>query len=430
MKLPKFIGENLLLKMTSLNAVVVGIRLIISLFIQRLLAEMVGEAGIAKIGQLRNVMAMLMSISTLGVFNGIVKYVSEFREDKKELQKLFSTTFVFVLFGTILAAVLLFFGASLFSNWIFGNNNFVFLFKILSVVVPCISVHRVFNGVVNGLSAYKKFVKIELFGYLLASSLLVYCLYNYDLNGVLIAIAVTPVIQLGILVYIFGSVLKEYLHFKEISFKIPYAKQLLAFTLMSIVSTILLNYIEIDIRNMIKNKITENDSGYWTAMTNISKNYMVFSGSLFTLYVIPRFSNITSGKIFKKEVFHIYKTLLPIFGLGMIVIYIFRDYVIDLVYPNFLGMEPLFKWQLLGDFVRLGSLVIAHQFLAKKMVRSFIFTEFLSIALFYVLSKYFIVDYGAEGVVMAHFIRYIIYFIVVLFLLWRYFKKQKIIIEN
>ena len=430
MKLPKFIGENLLLKMTSLNAVVVGVRLIISLFIQRLLAELVGEAGIAKIGQLRNVMAMLMSVSTLGVFNGIVKYVSEFREDKKELQKLFSTTFVFVLFGTFLAAVLLFFGASLFSNWIFGNNNFVFLFKILSVVVPCISVHRVFNGVVNGLSAYKKFVKIELFGYLLASSLLVYCLYNYDLNGVLIAIAVTPVIQLGILVYIFGSVLKEYLHFKEISFKIPYAKQLLAFTLMSIVSTILLNYIEIDIRNMIKNKITENDSGYWTAMTNISKNYMVFSGSLFTLYVIPRFSNITSGKIFKKEVFHIYKTLLPIFGLGMIVIYIFRDYVIDLVYPNFLGMEPLFKWQLLGDFGRLGSLVIAHQFLAKKMVRSFIFTEFLSIALFYVLSKYFIVDYGAEGVVMAHFIRYIIYFIVVLFLLWRYFKKQKISIEN
>ncbi|MCH7784700.1 MAG: O-antigen translocase [Bacteroidetes bacterium] len=430
MKLPKFIGENLLLKMTSLNAVVVGVRLIISLFIQRLLAELVGEAGIAKIGQLRNVMAMLMSVSTLGVFNGIVKYVSEFREDKKELQKLFSTTFVFVLFGTFLAAVLLFFGASLFSNWIFGNNNFVFLFKILSVVVPCISVHRVFNGVVNGLSAYKKFVKIELFGYLLASSLLVYCLYNYDLNGVLIAIAVTPVIQLGILVYIFGSVLKEYLHFKEISFKIPYAKQLLAFTLMSIVSTILLNYIEIDIRNMIKNKITENDSGYWTAMTNISKNYMVFSGSLFTLYVIPRFSNITSGKIFKKEVFHIYKTLLPIFGLGMIVIYIFRDYVIDLVYPNFLGMEPLFKWQLLGDFVRLGSLVIAHQFLAKKMVRSFIFTEFLSIALFYVLSKYFIVDYGAEGVVMAHFIRYIIYFIVVLFLLWRYFKKQKISIGN
>ena len=114
----------------------------------------------------------------------------------------------------------------------------------------------------------------------------------------------------------------------------------------------------------------------------------------------------------------------------MIVIYIFRDYVIDLVYPNFLGMEPLFKWQLLGDFVRLGSLVIAHQFLAKKMVRSFIFTEFLSIALFYVLSKYFIVDYGAEGVVMAHFIRYIIYFIVVLFLLWRYFKKQKISIGN
>ena len=425
MKIPAFIKNNLLLKMTSLNSAVVVVRLLISLVIQRLLAQLVGPSGIAKIGNLRSVMAMLMSFSTLGIFNGIVKYVSEHKEDHKELQKVFSTAFVFVFVACLFTSLSLFFGASYFSEITFGSLDFVFLFKILAIVVPAIALQRVFNGIVNGLSAYKKFAKIELFGYFLSTGLLVYCLYTFNLNGVLFAIAVTPVIQLGMLLYVFGKVLREYLHFKELSFKIPYAKQLMAFTLMSFVSTFLLNYIEIDIRNMITNKITENDAGYWTAMTFISKNYMVFSNALFSLYVIPRFASIVTGSAFKKEVFHIYKTLLPLFGVGMILIYVFKDFVIQLVYPEFFGMEPLFKWQLLGDFVRLASLVLAHQFLAKKMVRNYIFTELISLGLFYGLSKYLIVDYGIEGIVMAHFIRYVVYFGLVAFLIWRYFNNRR-----
>ena len=73
MKLPKIIKENLLLKMTSLNAGVIGIRLLVSFFIQRLLAELVGEAGISKIGQLRNVSQLLSSVTSVGIFSGIVK---------------------------------------------------------------------------------------------------------------------------------------------------------------------------------------------------------------------------------------------------------------------------------------------------------------------------------------------------------------------
>jgi len=69
MKLPNFIASNLILKITSLNGAVIAIRLVISVLIQRLLAIMVGEVGVAKVGQIRNVMAMLTSITTLGVFN-------------------------------------------------------------------------------------------------------------------------------------------------------------------------------------------------------------------------------------------------------------------------------------------------------------------------------------------------------------------------
>ena len=87
---------------------------------------------------------------------------------------------------------------------------------------------------------------------------------------------------------------------------------------MSFVSTGLLSFVEIDIRTMIRNRITEADSGIWTAMTFISKNYMVFSASIFSLYVIPKFASIHTKNGFLSELKTIYKTLLPLFGIGMI----------------------------------------------------------------------------------------------------------------
>ncbi len=260
---------------------------------------------------------------------------------------------------------------------------------------------------------------------MLSAGLLVYCLINYNIEGALLAIAITPIIQLIVLLFIFFSVLKEYVQFSKLTFTKPMANGLLAFALMSFVSTVLLNLVEINIRTMISNKITEADAGIWTAMTNISKNYMVFSISIFSLYVLPKFASIYTESGFKKELFSIYKTLLPIFALGMILVYFLREYVILIIYPDFTGMSPLFKWQLMGDFIRLASLVLMHQFLAKKLVRNFIFTEILSLLLFYVFANYLSTNYGVEGVVMAHFFRYIIYFFVVSFLVHRYFKKQK-----
>ena len=60
LKLRENIKNNILFKITSLNALVISIRLIVSLIIQRVLALTVGESGIAKIGQLRNLIEIFM----------------------------------------------------------------------------------------------------------------------------------------------------------------------------------------------------------------------------------------------------------------------------------------------------------------------------------------------------------------------------------
>ena len=418
MKLPKFISNNLILKITSLNSLVVGARLLISLVVQKLLAEYTGQSGIAKVGQLRNISSMLMSLTSLGTFNGVVKYVSEYKSDQKNLLKLFSTLYVVSFTASVLLFFILFFGASYLSNTLFFTNDYVVVFKVTAVAVPFISMHRIFTGVINGLSDYKKHAKIEFISHFFAHVLLLVSLYFYSLKGVLVAIALTPMIQFTVLIIIFGKLLKEYIDFKSISFKIPLLKQLLGFTVMSFVATVLLNYIEIDLRTLITDKISEAEAGSWTAMNSISKIYMQFITIIFPIYILPKYATIKTSFKFRKEVFQIYKTLIPLVLGGMLLVYFSRNILIQIIYTKeFLGMQSLFKWQLLGDFVKFVAIVLSYQFLANKQIKYFVVTELLSLFLYYIFGRCFVNDFGSEGIVMAHFLRYVIYLVIVFYIL-------------
>ncbi|MEZ4875071.1 MAG: O-antigen translocase [Flavobacteriaceae bacterium] len=411
--------------MTSLNAVTIVIRLVVTFFVNREITDVISKGGYAKIGNLRNLIAQLTSFTSLGVFNGVVKYVAEHKENKEQLQRLFSTTFVFTTIGSVISFVVLFFGAGYFSEYYFSTPDYEYIIKLTAVVIPFISIQRVFSGVINGLSDYKGFAKIELVAYLISAGLTILFLFYNQLDGVLISVAITPVVQVLVMMFLVVKILREYVQFSQLRWKAPLAKSLFAFTVMSFFSTLLLNQVEIEIRNMIENKISEDEAGIWTGLIFISKNYMVFSNALLTLYVLPKFAGIYTKQEFMKELGSIYKTLLPLFGVGMFLVYLFRDFAIDLIFKDdYSAMSPLFKWQLLGDFIRLAAILLASQFLAKKMVYNFIFTEVLSLALFYGFSYYFVDRYVLEGVTMAHFLRYIIYFAVVFVLILRSFKKQ------
>ena len=321
MKLPSFLKNNLILKITSLNSLVVGTRLLISLIVQNLLAQYTGQSGIAKVGQIRNFTNILTSVSSLGVFNGVVKYVSEYKDNEKGLIKLFSTVYVISTITTIILSVVIFTYAKNLSSWLFLSEDYYLVFHILSMIVPFIAMNRIFNGIISGLSAYKVHAKIEVVWYSMASFLLIFSLYNYNIEGVLIAIAITPIIQFFVLVFIFGKTLNEYMKFSKLSFRFPMLKVLLGFTLISFTATVGSNFVEINFRNLISDKISENEAGIWTAMSSISKIYMQFLITIFSIYILPKYAKIHFSYAFKKEIKNIYKTLLPLVIIGMLIVY-------------------------------------------------------------------------------------------------------------
>ncbi|HLT34564.1 MAG TPA: hypothetical protein VKZ98_12280, partial [Aquaticitalea sp.] len=135
------------------------------------------------------------------------------------------------------------------------------------------------------------------------------------------------------------------------------------------------------------------------------------------LYFLPRFSEIESKTEFRKEVFNFYKTVVPYFAAGLIVIYVLRSYIVPLIFSNeFQPTEDLFLWQLLGDFVKVISVVIAYQFIAKRMFWHFVIIEVFLVCMLYLTSVYLIDIYGVEGAVIGHFVSYVLFYGVVLLL--------------
>ena len=418
MKLLSFFKNNLVLKITSLNSLVVGIRLLVSLLVQNLLAQYTGQAGIAKVGQIRNLSNILSSLSSFGVFNGVVKYVSEYKDNEKGLIKLFSTVFVISSLATIILSFLIFIYAKALSLWLFFNVDYYLIFRILSVVVPFIAMNRIFNGIISGISAYKVHAKIELIWYTLASFLLLFSLYFYNIEGVLVAIAITPTIQFLVLTFIFGKTLNDYIKFSQLSFRPPMLKVLLGFSLISFVATVCSNFVEINFRNLISEKISENEAGLWTAMSSISKIYMQFLITIFSIYILPKYTKIHFSDVLKKEIKTIYKTLLPLVIIGMLMVYFCREILIITIYNyDFLGMAILFKWQLLADLVRFSANILSFKFLAKNQVKYFVSTQLIGLITYYVFGQLLIKNLFVEGLVIALLISNLLYFVIVLFIM-------------
>ena len=306
--------------------------------------------------------------------------------------------------ATLVLSLLLFFCATKLSVWLFFSEDYYLVFQLLAVAAPFIAMNRIFYGVISGLKAYKINAKIEMIWYTLASIFLLISLYFYNINGVLLAIAVTPIIQFCITIFLFGKTLQEYIRFRQITFQTPMLRVLLGFTLISFVATVCSNLVDINFRTSISERLSENEAGIWTAMSSISKIYMQFLIAIFSLYILPKYAEIKSSFEFRSELKSIYISLVPLVVVGMLFVYNLREFIVLTIYNKaFLSMTLLFKWQLLADFLRFVANILSFKFLAKKQITQFVSTQLLGLLLYYIFGHQLIENYQTEGVVMGLF---------------------------
>lgn len=416
--LRQWVKGNVLLKIASINSVAIGVRIVAGLITSKVVAFYLGAPGMALMGDLRNFLTSVQSIGTLGISNGILKYTAEFKKDKRLLSNLLSTSFYLILGTTLLVSGALFLAAPYWNSLLFKSAyDFTFVFKLMALALPFYAINTFLLAVINGYARYKFIIFVNIATNLLGLLITVLLIINYKIDGAFIAAVITPALALVITAL---ALIKKRYGLKLIrtkNFKVRYIKKLASYTGMTLVSAMLTPWVFIAIRQYIIDVDGIANAGLWDAMLRLSDYYLMFVTTILSLYVLPKLSAATTKEGFRTEVFNYYKTILPLFGLGLIVLYFVKSYLVQLVFTeDFLIMLPIFKWQLAGDFLRVASLVVAYQFIAKNMFWLFVTTNLFSFALIYGSSIYFVDIYGFVGAGMAHLFSYAVYLIVVLFI--------------
>ncbi|WP_435137735.1 O-antigen translocase [Formosa sp. A9] len=411
-KLINYINNNVLFKVASLNSASVITRIVAGFLTSKAIAIFIGAEGLALIGNLRNLVSSTQSFAILGMYNGVVKYIAEFKNNTLELTKTLSTSFYVGFIATILVSFFCYFNAEYINDLIFPTyNDYAYVIRVMAIALPFYSMNMFAFSIMNGYSKYKMLLIINIIGQILGASITLILIYQNRIDGALISIVIAE--SIIFLITLVGVVNQRSLIplIKASYVDFGYVKKLSSYSIMALFSAIVLPLVAISIRTYIIDNIGYKDAGFWEAMIRISKYYLMFVSSLLSLYILPRFSEIDNVKEFRAEVFGFYKTIIPVFALGLLSIFLLRRFIVAIVFTSeFKPVEDLFLWQLLGDFVKVLSIVISYQFLAKKMFWHYIITEAFSVLILYVTSIYFIDLYGVKGATIAHFVTYVMYY--------------------
>lgn len=413
-----YINNEVIIKAARLNLTNISIRILAGILISKFIAIYIGPQGMALIGNLRNFLSTLQTMAISGLYKGVVKFVSQFKEDATELSKTLSTVFYFGFFSSVFLAMLCYYNAELINDFIFSDTfNYVYIIETLAIVLPFYALNMFAFAIMNGFSKHKNLLLINILGQIVGLLVTLLLIYQENIDGALMAIVITP--ALNLLITLVGIVFRRSLmsSIKITQVSLTLLSKLGPYMIMALVGAIAMPIVMIIIRNYLIDEIGIKSAGYWTAMTRVSDYYLMFFNSLMALYILPRFSEIDTKKEFRKEVFSFYKTIMPAFLLLLLIIYLGRSLLVNILFTEeFRPVEDLFGYQILGDIARVLSMVIAYQFLAKKMFAHFIVLEIFLFVIMYVSSIYLIDAFGLKGAVMGHCLSYFMYFGIILLL--------------
>jgi len=378
----------------------------------KLFAIFLGPSGIAVLGNMKSVMQILMSSGSFGMQRGIIRFTSEFREQRHAFQKLLGTAHIIYGLIALVIAVVLFFLSDYFAAAILQDDKYVWLFQILAIIVPFQGFHVLYFSILQGLDNYKKVVWVEL--------IMIFCnlifvgvsTFKFGLTGALFAVACIPVFYFFVSAFFLKSDIPNF----KIAWSSSTAKNLFLYALMTLFSGIAFPLLFILIRNHISSVLGMDEVGYWEAINQFSFFYFILLNSVMLMYVLPKITAQTDNMFYRSQVVEYLKKIMPLFAVFLIVLFLLRKYaILVLLSPEFTSIETLFGWQLLGDFFRALTLIFSIYFHARRMAIPYITIDALLIVLLFTLTTVFVDSYGLIGAVKAHFISYFIYFIVTVF---------------
>jgi len=404
-------------KVFSLTAVSTLVRMLTGLISVKVVAVLIGPSGIALLGQLNNFASIVMILASGGINTGITKYIAEFRNDDSEVKKLLSSALKITIYCSLVCGLLMVLLSGYLSDKIMLSAGYRYVFVIFGLTIILYALNNLIASILNGYKEFKLFVLVSIVGSIGGLIFTLLFVYFLGLKGALISAVTFQSVMFFISLFMIRNlpwVQKDYFKYKlDTISRNKYFK----YSLMTLVTAATAPVAQLVLRGHVIANISTIEAGWWEAMNRISNMYLLVITTSFSVYYLPRLSELKKNNEIKAEIFKAYKIIVPTLIVSFTILYFARFITIRILFSaEFLKMEKLFVWQLLGDFFKICSWLLAYLMIAKTMTKTFIFTEIFA-TVFYLLVAYLLMNYtGVIGITQAYAINYFIYFILMVVL--------------
>lgn len=404
-----------LIKTTFFSAVITFIRIVSGFVASKAVAIFTGPPGVALIGAFTNFITIILTFANGAINTGLVKYTAEFNEDENELKALFSTSLKISIFCSTIVGIILILLAPYLSSLIFIKQEYSNPIRVLGLTIILYSLNSLLISILNGKGQIKTYTIVNTVGTLVGLITTVVLVYLFKIQGALYAL----VLSQSVVFFVTASLIIKSSWFSwsffNKSFDKSIAKKLSHYSLMAVITALTGPVSQILLRNILIEKLGLDSAGYWQGMMRISDGYLMLITTSLSTYYLPKLSSIKRDSELQLEIWKGYKIIIPLVFIGCVVIYIMRFFIIKTLYTSdFDKMQELFLYQLLGDFFKMASWILAYLMLAKAMTRLYVITEIL-FSISYVIISYFCIIYvGLIGITIAFAINYFCYFVLML----------------
>lgn len=412
----KFAMQNII-KIFSFTAISTLVRMFTGLISVKVVASVIGPAGVALVGQLNNFASMALSLSTGGINSGITKYIAEYKNDNKKIKECLSTAFRITIICSLLVGLALIIFHTFLSETVMLSPNYGYIFIIFGLTILLYALNMGLSSVINGFKEFQKYVKVNIAGSIIGLIFTLSLVWLWGLKGALISAVTFQSIMFFISLWMIRKM--PWLKWENFKQKLnkDLTKKYLSYSLMTFASATVVPISQMLLRGYVISEISATEAGWWEAMNRISNMYLMVITTSFSVYYLPRLSELTDKNEIRNEIFRSYKVIIPCLLAGLTIVYLLRHLVIRLLFtPEFLPMENLFIWQLGGDFFKITSWLLSYLMVAKAMTKWFITTEFGFSFLFVGLGFLFMHINGVMGITQAYLINYIAYLLMMIFI--------------
>ncbi|GCB34739.1 O-antigen translocase [Bacteroides faecalis] len=399
-----------IIKFFSLNAISTFVRMLAGIVSVKVVAAIIGPAGVALLGQLNNVSSILLGLANGGINSGITKYVSEYKEDKFAISRLLSNALRITLFFTVIVALVLILLHNQLSRWIMLSDDFGYVFVFFGFTIIFYTLNAFLLSILNGYKEFKKYVVVNICGTIIGLIFSVTLVLLFGLTGAMINAVTFQSVMFFVTLWMCRKCVWLKLENFRGKFDSEITRKYLRYSLMTLTSLAITPVSQILLRGYVISEISITEAGWWEGMNRISNMYLSIITSSFSVYYLPRLSEIKDNMELRYEIFKCYKVIVPILLTATIAIYILRHFIIWLLFsPEFYPMENFFIWQMLGDFFKICSWLLSFVMVAKAMTKAFITTEIFFSLSFIVLGYLCMQFNGTIGLTQAYLANYILY---------------------